>query len=124
MNKVKLTSYIPDVQRDIKKGEKRALTKAAAHVRKAIHRKIDSVGIKKRSGRLKKGVVYSVSEHGALVGFGPKAYHAHLIEFGTKSRETKKGKKTGHVRPTPILGPVMEEEANAVMEILTDRFLE
>jgi HK97 gp10 family phage protein len=123
MKGIKLTSYVDSVVVDIKKAEKKALTKAAAHIVKSVKAKIGEVGIKKHTGNLKKGVGSNVFQNNAVIGFGPPAHHAHLLEFGTKQRQTKTGKVTGHIRPTPILAPVFEEEAGAVKEILEDRWL-
>jgi len=123
MNKIKLTSFVDDVKADIKKAEKNALKKAASHIEKSIKEKIDQLGIKKHTGNLKKGVGSNVFENNALVGFGPPAHHAHLLEFGTKERIRKSGKVTGHIKATPILGPVIDEQAEAVADILADRWL-
>lgn len=120
---VKLTSYCNEVQADIAKAERGALKNAARFVEGKIKEKIDSLGIKKHSGNLKKGVASNAGQHNAFVGFGPPAYHAHLLEFGTKIRQTKTGKVKGQIKPTPILSAVMSEQAEAVADILADRWL-
>ena len=123
MNKIKLTSFVDEVKSDIVKAEKKALKKAASFIEGKIKEKIGQVGIKKQTGNLKKGVGSKLFGDSAFVGFGPPAQHAHLLEFGTKQRKRKSGKVTGHIRPTPILGPVIDEQAEAVADILADRWL-
>lgn len=123
MNKINFTSFTDGVLKDIRKAEKRALTKVGRHMVKEIRHKIDQVGIKKHTGHLKKGIAFKVEDDSAIIGYGPPAQHAHLVEMGTKIRHTKTGKVTGYIKPTPILIPTFEEQRAALREILEDRWL-
>lgn len=77
-----------------------------------------------RSGRGRAGKAY------AVVGMTAPAYHAHLLEFGTKDRIVKnsfgrKGVKmnVGRVKARPFVEPVFEREAGAVEQILSGTWI-
>lgn len=128
----KYKSYLDKVLKDMDKAEKKNLKKAASHVAKKLRQKLKVTAGRslpgqppgKVSGELIKGVRYKViNRDSALVGFGPPAYHAHLMEFGTRIRKTKKGVNKGHVLPRPALIPVFNEEAKNVINIMSEPWL-
>ena len=136
---IKYTSFIKDVMRDIKKAEKAQLRKAAVHVRGKIKQKLKVVTGRSLpgqvpgevSGKLIKGVRFAFKNPNTFrpttdevfVGVGPPAYHAHLLEFGTRIRTTKKGVNKGQVLPRPFIIPTFQEETQAVKNILSERWL-
>jgi len=77
------------------------------------------------------GVYHKNEKKRSLVGYGPDAYHAHLIEFGTDQRFVKnyRGKPgvrkgVGRMEKRPILQPVLESEAGAVKRILSETWVD
>ncbi len=135
---VKYTSFVKDVMRDIKKAEKKQLRKAAVHVRKKIKQKLKAVAGRSLpyqvpghiTGDLIKGVRFAFKDPNTFrkttdevfVGVGPPAYHAHLLEFGTRIRTTKKGANKGQVLPRPFIIPTFQEETQAVINIMSERW--
>lgn len=112
-----------EVSNDIKKVEKAVLKEASIHVRNKIKDKIKTLGIGKRSGNLIKGIQYKIlNDDVALVGAGAPAYHAHLIEFGTVIRKTKKGKNKGKMTRKPFIIPTLLEESDTVKDIMISGF--
>jgi hypothetical protein len=137
---VRLESYIKDVIRDIGKPEKKARSKAAQHLVKKMKEKVNDQYFKgyhsipgeppgKITGDLQKGIGSKDinSKHKTLVGVGPPAYHAHLLEFGTAERYTpvKNGstRRSGRVAPRPFIFPTFQEESDVVGKILSERWL-
>jgi hypothetical protein len=137
---VRLESYIREVIRDIDKAEKRVRTKAAQHLFKKMKEKVNDQYFKgyhsipgeppgKMTGNLQKGIGAKDidSQYKTLVGVGPPAHHAHLLEFGTVERYTpvKNGKtrRSGRVAPRPFVFPTIVEEAENVGKILSERWL-
>jgi HK97 gp10 family phage protein len=122
-NKFIYKSFIGDVFKDIKTIEKEALKAASKHVQKKMKEKVKAIGIGKRTGNLLKGIKYDIRDSdSAFVGVGPPAYHAHLIEFGTLDRWTKKGTYKGKVTKKPFIIPTLEEESEAVRNIMAGGF--
>jgi len=136
---IKYQSFIKDVMRDIRKAEKANLRKAAIHVRDKIKQKLKVTAGKslpgqppgKVTGNLIKGIRFAFKNPNTFkpttdevfVGVGPPASHAHLLEFGTKVRTTKKGVSTGHVLPRPFLIPTFQEETPEVIKIMSGRWV-
>jgi HK97 gp10 family phage protein len=137
---VRLESYIKDVISDIDKSEKKVRSKAAQYLVKKMKEKVNDQYFKgyhsipgeppgKMTGNLQKGIGSKDidSEHKTLVGVGPPAHHAHLLEFGTVERYTpvKNGKprRSGRVAPRPFVFPTFQEEAENVGKILSERWL-
>lgn len=109
---------------DLDKAEKKRLSTAARYVVKKVKENVRRTW-KKQSGNLLKGVVNKPLQHAQLVGYGPPAYHAHMLELGTVKRTVKNymGKKgvavsVGHIKPKPVLFPTFEQEAGEVENIL------
>lgn len=127
----KFTSYLKSIESDLRKSQKRALKRAALHLKKKVREKLRNVSPSapgqppgKVSGDLLKGIGTKSLKDSELIGAGPPAQHAHLLEFGTKDRTVKKsGKMVGHVKPRPFLGPTFEAEAENVKEILSEKWL-
>ncbi|MBN1604620.1 MAG: HK97 gp10 family phage protein [Chitinispirillaceae bacterium] len=133
MSKFKFTSYLKDVQRDLDKGEKRNRKKAAAHLVSKLKENLSkeypagtasppgaAPGLV--SGDYKKGIGSKDIGNATLVGVGPPAYHAHLLEFGTEDRFTKDGTFRGRVEPRPVVYPTFEAEADEVKKILSEPY--
>lgn len=145
---VKFTSYLESIEKDLAKSELRLLKKAASYVAKKMREKAKSL-FPQRTGHLVKGIGYKQPEnHSTLVGVGPPAQHAHLLEFGTKNRTIRnrglfqiasdvasrkailKGKKkgaerkisAGKVTPKPFILPTLMQEESQVREILSERW--
>jgi len=73
----------------------------------------------KRSGDLLRGIKYNITgNETALVGVGPPAQHAHLLEFGTQERHTKSGKYTGRVLRRPFLLSTFLEESDNIRKMM------
>jgi hypothetical protein len=129
-------NIISKVADDIEREGQARVMRAAHHVRKAIVASAKAT-YPRRSGDLYKGVAavgregaYSgVSRGGkayAIVGMTAPAYHAHLLEFGTKERIVRNsfGRKgvqarAGRVKAKPFVLPTFEREAGAVEQILS-----
>lgn len=117
-------SYLQDVIKEIDKINTKNRKKAAAHVKKALRKKVaERFGI---SGNLYKGVDRYNGKESSFVGFMSPAQHAHLIEFGTDERFIKNyhGKQgvvvsSGRMPKRPLLQPVFDEEAEAVKRIMS-----
>lgn len=118
MFKLSLETYGKDVIKEMRKAERRQRTKAARYMHKKLKQEAQS-----RFGAesdITKGVVYRHDKEASLVGMGPPAYAAHLIEFGTDSRYTKSGKPTGYIRADPFVFPTFDREAAATIQILSE----
>lgn len=126
---------ISEVIGELEKTERKRRLEAAQLLVKSIREKI-SKRIKslpgnppgRLSGDLFKGVGFKDLEHATLVGACPPAHHAHLLEFGTKDRRTKKGpgsgpRGSGHVEPRPYVFPTFEEQQGAVGDILSRQWI-
>jgi len=108
-----------DVFKDIEKAEKKVLKEAAVHVQLKMKEKAKNK-FKKKTGALLKGIGYKIIDRDtALVGAGPPAYHAHLLELGTMDRKTKTGLSKGRIIKTPFMIPTFEEESEAVKRIMS-----
>ena len=133
---LKYQNFSKSIITDFKKKEKSATTKAAQHVKKKMKEKVSNSGLSqpgqppgKDTGDLQKGIDYQPISHAVLVGVGPPAYHAHLLEFGTQMRTVKNyhGKdgvqvSSGRVEPRPFVFPTFEEETPEVERILSEKW--
>ena len=120
---IKYTSYTKDVFKDLETAEQELIKEASIHVRDAMKETAGRL-FKKRSGNLIKGLSYNIIDRDtALVGPGPKAYHAHLLELGTIDRKTKKGHKKGRITKTPFIIPTFMEETQAVINIMRRQWI-
>lgn len=136
-------SIISNVIDDIENTAERRVMKAAVYLRKKVlesaratfprvtgdlfsgiaaegRKGVDVHHFNMNSGELKMGRAY------AIVGFTRPAYHAHLLEFGTKERTVRNafGKpgvemKVGKVTAKPFFEPTLDREAGNVEEILS-----
>lgn len=129
---VKYQSYVKSVFKDIEKAEKEVVKAASIHVRDKIKEKLTKSDMPSaagqpphiKSGNLRKGIKYQILDRDtAVVGAGSPAYHAHLLEFGTVERETKKGVKKGRVAARPFIIPTFTEEADTVKQIMSRQWL-
>jgi HK97 gp10 family phage protein len=135
-------NIISKVADDIERTGQQRVMQAARYVRKKIVESAKAT-YPKVTGDLYKGVAAegregAISQYNvrsgssstgkgyAVVGMTKPAYHAHLLEFGTKERVVKnafgrKGVKmnVGRVKAKPFVEPVFEREAGAVQEILS-----
>lgn len=115
---------------EIYQEEMKRMEVAAKLVKEKILEKIDSLGIKKLSGDLKKGIKYKRLSNSYIVGAMRPAWHAHFLELGTAIRKVLNymGKKgvavsTGSVKPKPFIFPTFEEQKDEVRKILSEPIL-
>ncbi len=135
-NQFEMKSYVKAIQRDLDKLEREKVQHAAKYLQGKIRDKIKTKRISQPgeppgrfSGNLHKGIRYKTfkegSEYGALVGAGPPAYHAHLLEFGTEERTVNKtGKDAGKVEARPFLLPTFEEEREYIKLMMMERWFD
>jgi HK97 gp10 family phage protein len=135
-------SFIGGVISDLKRGQEKALDKAAAHVVKKLKEKVSDKNISKpgdppgsRTKDLKKGLRWVNDGIGRRkVGPGKPAYHAHLLELGAglrtglrvvKNYRGHKGvtKDVGPMAARPFMVPTFEEEADTVEQILSEEWV-
>jgi len=125
---VEYRNHMKEIMKDVYKAEKKRVAAAAKLVTKAVKDKLKNSATSKpgqppgkQSGRLLKGVGYRIDGvDSALVGFRAPAHHAHLLEFGTRERVRKDGKKSGHVAPRPFFVPTLKEQADNVRKIFME----
>jgi len=125
---VEYRNHMKEIMKDVYKAKKKRVMAAAKLVAKAVKDKLKNSATSKpgqppgkQSGRLIKGVAYKIENtDSALVGFRAPAHHAHLLEFGTRERVRKDGKKSGHVAPRPFFVPTLKEQADNVRKIFME----
>jgi hypothetical protein len=144
----KFTSYISGIQKEIDKISSEKTRDASEYLVDKIRTKISGTtrSLPGRppatsSGSLIKGVAYKkTSPTTALVGFVPPAQHAHLMEFGTKTRVNKSyikinpiskkvrkkytGRNLGKVDKRPFILPTFEEEKENIKKLMSTGWLE
>lgn len=113
-------SYVDEIKKDLEKEQKKKINKAAGYVQRKLKRKATQRFGK--NSNITKGVARKTLKNAALVGIGPPGFAAHLVEFGTDERFTKKGDPKGHIKANPFVLPTFEEEASEVIKIL-ERFI-
>jgi len=125
MLKMNLQSIISDLD----KAEGTRLIQAAKYIKTKLKENVRKVH-HKITGNLEKGIDYQALEHSVLVGYGPPAYYAHMLEFGTVRRTVKNylgapgvEVKVGYIKPTPVIFPTFDQESGAVEEILSKPWL-
>lgn len=125
----KYKSNLSTILKDIKDTEKNRVQEAAKLVRKNM-RKMVTKKLKSSPGmppglyrgNLKKGIAYSrINEYTYDVGFKAPAYHAHILEFGTRVRRGKDGKSRGEIKPRPFFRPTLELSKPGVKHILEEK---
>jgi hypothetical protein len=122
----------------LEKSQGRALDNASQYLVKKIKAKLNKTGTSKpgeppakKSGNLIKGTKFvRRGTDNRLIGFGPPAQAAHLMEFGTRDRVVqnymgKKGvvKNVGKVEPRPFFLSTCEEERENVEKVLSEKWL-
>ena len=138
MPSLKSVSYIKQVIADLEKAQGKNLDKAAAYLRGKLKDKVSKKSISSpgdppgmRTGDLKKGIKFVRKDNDTrLVGVGPPASHAHLLEFGTGPRIVKnwmghKGitKDVGPMKARPFMAPTFAEEDENVANILAEQWV-
>ena len=135
-NQFEMKSFVKAIQKDLDKMEREKVQHAAKYLQGKIRDKIKTKRISQPgeppgrfSGNLHKGIRYKIykegSEYGALVGAGPPAYHAHLLEFGTEQRTVgKTGKDAGKVEARPFLLPTFDEEKEHIKLMMMERWID
>ena len=120
----KYESFMGDIIKDMNKAERQQRTKAAKHVKKKLKQKTTQKF--SADSNITKGIGYKNLKRTSIVGVGPPAQAAHLIELGTDERYHKtgrqKGKYTGRIKADPFIFPVFREETNAVIQILSEEW--
>lgn len=121
-----LKLYINEVIRDLEKTEDRRILEASLHVEKKLKENTRAAW-KRHTGNLQKGIGHKKLPHAMLVGYGPPAFHAHLLEFGTQHRVVKnymghrgREKGVGKIVAHPVIFPTFEQEAPEVERILSE----
>jgi len=110
-------SFMGDISKDLHRYAKDAVRKAGKHVKSKLKQK--STQKFGASSNITKGIGSKFLKTTSIVGVGPPAHAAHLIEFGTDDRFQKSGHPTGHIAPDPFVFPTYAEESPAVVAILS-----
>ena len=109
-------SFLADIDREMNKAARRQRTKAGKHVKKKLKQKTtQKFGA---DSNITKGIGLKNLKKTTIVGVGPPAQAAHLIEFGTDERYHESGKYTGRIKADPFMIPVYREESPVVQQIL------
>jgi hypothetical protein len=136
-NTFSLKSFVKDTIKDLERSDARLRLKAARHVQEKVIQKITArqseyVGFNKYrgsapgqapgefTGNLAKGIKVRGEQYSAIVGAVAPAYHATLLEFGTRSRVNPRTGKLNNMAARPFLYPTFEEESGAIKEILSE----
>lgn len=126
---LKYESYLKDIDKEINKVSRRQRLKAGRYVKKKLREK--SVQRFGADSNITKGIGSKNLKAVTIVGIGPPAQAAHLIEFGTdtryhgqNSKMNKGGKRwyTGHVKAKPFVEPTYRESAPRVQAILSEEW--
>ncbi len=119
----KYTSFIKDINKELEKIEYRQRSKAA----RFLSGKLKQTATERfgSGSDITKGIGHINNKDSSRVGVGPKAYAAHLIEFGTDKRFTTKGigsgpKGTGHIQAKPFVFPTFDDNAQEVVNIMQE----
>lgn len=116
-NTLRYDGFMGGISKDLHKQAKRAITMASTHVMKKLKEKTTQ---KFGAGsNITKGVGKKMLKTTGIVGIGPPAQAAHLIEFGTDPRYKESGGYTGYIVPDPFVIPTYVEEVPAVEKILS-----
>lgn len=120
--KLDFKSNLDAVNRKLEQAERRQRVRAAQHLKKAL--KATAVGRFGAESDITKGVgtQHKHADSESLVGMGPPAYAAHLIEFGTDLRYKSDGRATGRVAAMPFVFPTFARESAEVVAILSEEW--
>lgn len=118
-SKKNYASSISSVMKEIYAEDSALRREAAMHVKRKIAAKIKRRHVSlpgdppgRNTGNFLKGLTMQNKKTVALVGFKRPAYHAHLLEFGTKNMKAR-----------PVLFPTFAEESATVQKILSGQRL-
>ena len=119
-NTLKYESFLGDIDKEINAIARKRRIIAGNHVKK----KLRQVASQKfgASSNITKGIGSKQLKTSSVVGVGPPAQAAHLIEFGTDERYQRKGKYTGRIKKDPFVFPVYIAEAPEVERILSEEW--
>lgn len=127
-NKFIFKSFIKEVEKDLKKAERKKLRAAGEILKKRVRTRIKITGLKK-TGNLLKGVSSDLYQHRVLVGMRPPAFHALIVELGHEQILTKKqqgpikeGKKT-KVKGKPYFLPAFRDKEEAIKSKIREYWL-
>lgn len=131
MPKGSFKSYVKQINKDLESISKERIKESAKYLQGKIKDKIKNKNISqpgqppgKRSGDLLKGIKYDIKDNEtALIGVGPPASHAHLLEFGTMERRKKDGRPTGRMIKRPFLLPTFIEESGNIRKMMSGYWL-
>lgn len=115
-NFFKLESFLPDVEKDIQKGEQKQIKKASSYFKRKLKAKIKAMGLVK-TGNLLKGVTSNNYPNSVLVGIGAPGYHALLVEKGHKMPTG------GEVEGKYYFRDTFREETTNIQKILNEPWL-
>lgn len=101
----------PEVERAIEKASKPLETE----MKRTTAFQDDSGFLRRSIGTVKKG-----RGSGTVMQVGAKAPHAHLVEFGTKSRTRKSGGSTGVMPKRPFMRPAYDKSKMEIVAIFRD----
>jgi hypothetical protein len=109
-----------DIDKEINKAMRRQRIKAGNHVKRKLRARCrEKFGAE---SNITKGIGSKHLKTATIVGVGPPAQAAHLVEFGTDERYQKNGKHTGRIKKDPFVFPVYVEESGAVRKILEEEW--
>lgn len=123
-------SFVKDTIRDLEREDARLRMKAANYVKDRVIEKISrqqghqitrfiyrgsapGQPPAEFTGNLIKGIKTKSEQYSAIVGAVAPAYHALLLELGTR-------KRVPGMAPRPFLYPTLEEETPVIKEILSE----
>lgn len=113
-------SFLGDIDKEMRKAERRQRIKAGRHVKKKLKEKCtDKFGA---DSDITKGIGSKNLKTSTIVGIGPPGQAAHLVEFGTDERYQQSGKHTGRIIADPFVFPVYVAETPKVVSILREEW--
>ena len=125
LNTFKLESFGKEFEKELNKGERRQRMKAVKVFKDAVEQEI--LANLDRDGHLLKGLTQTDYTHATLVGIGPPAYHALIVELGSYVSGVRKSKKTGKesgVMPAkPFFLPAFRKALPEMQKILQEEWL-
>lgn len=112
--------FLGDIDKEINKIARQRRIIAGNHVKKELRKVcVQKFGV---DSGITKGIGSKQLKNTSIVGVGPPAQAAHLIEFGTDERYQRKGKFTGRIKKDPFVFPVYVAEAPTVEKILSEEW--
>ena len=113
-------SFLGDIDKEINAIARKKRIKAGNHVKE----KLRQAATQKfgADSNIVEGIGSKQLKTTSIVGVGPPAQAAHLIEFGTDERYQRKGKYTGKIKKDPFVFPVYIAETPEVERILSEEW--